>query len=159
MLLFDWTNRWTIFVGMQPLKKKNRSILCQNTVMLLNLLKARTHVVHPQGHVSVKELPNVSIVLTLLLRFYENPRVDWKHSELDLLEFPLTHFPNSSLARIPLNFALVLLPPPISLSFSLFCRVKGTEHLHTFLSYYLDEVLMSCLTVSNKWHLEIIENE
>lgn len=44
--------------------------------MLLNLLKARTHVVHPQGHVSVKELPNVSIVLTLLLRFYENPRVD-----------------------------------------------------------------------------------
>lgn len=57
-------------------KKKNRSILCQNTVMLLNLLKARTHVVHPQGHVSVKELPNVSIVLTLLLRFYENPRVD-----------------------------------------------------------------------------------
>lgn len=49
-------------------KKKNRSILCQNTVMLLNLLKARTHVVHPQGHVSVKELPNVSIVLTLLLQ-------------------------------------------------------------------------------------------
>lgn len=36
--------------------------------MLLNLLKARTHVVHPQGHVSVKELPNVSIVLTLLLQ-------------------------------------------------------------------------------------------
>ena len=41
--------------------------------MLLNFLIARTHVVQPQGHVSIKEIPtakgNTNVIQTIFLDF------------------------------------------------------------------------------------------
>lgn len=129
--------------------------------MLLNLLKARTHV-QPQGHVSVKELPvskgNINLVQTLYLHFMKTSSGLKTQFRVIFMKMPSpTHFPNSSLCRQTLGELCSGASPSTKLcSFSLLAglgvRDWEMEHFYTFVSHCLDKVLMSDLTlmVSNE---------
>lgn len=136
MLLFDWTNRWIIFVGIQPLKKKLQYFVSKYS-NAFEPFKSQNPCCSSSRSCFYKSITNVNIVHTLYLHFMKTP--EWiENIKLDLLKFSLTHFPNSYLAQIPLNLVPVLLPLPI---FSLFCWTRGEGQGYWTLPHFL--VLLS----------------